>query len=761
MANISELLNTIRTAIYGRNMREALHDSIKLVNDDVDTLLSRTVYQTDPDATKVQEFNNDFFYDGNKCMATITSVCSVYSVNHNNIDIRWWVRGKPIGLKAMYNGVTISFSINLPQNGTSKIYFTYPWLGNDDHHAFFGFKPTEAGYQLLKNYTDNDEDDEYYNSKFYKGIVPVILFIKNGEFKLYVNGEYIASFSDPTIEFGECRYYGFKSIGEIPSSSPLIITNGKFLLGDVIISAIDYSTIFTYDDKSKLDALGYAFQNGNSYPSSSTIIPFPGAIYIVDPSGDNKIACMSMGEGNGYKEIAFLDRYATDGFPGVIRVNSQYGTYTDIMGNIKVMTMTYNQYKSSSFQNDGFISKGTLDNILSALTANRSGYYGIEFNQDGSLISHVFDYPLYNSSSVPNQFFISKGTLNNVIQGKKLSPEIIKMYTSSVDILMDALDNTDIRSLAESISAINILFPNDVYPEDYCMSFCFNSGETPTTISYNKGGIINWVGDDCSVVKVLIDDELKNISLFQPDVNKHYEITVWFNGVNFVGRVIGYEPAYSNYIPPVRNYLFRAEFGGEDDTTHWAQFNASADYVPDGENWGVVESGKLMLNAYNTSYGWWGAFFGRDGVSGETPIILPATTDNVFLEIEFMLSSIANELEILRIYGTSQNNTTIQFATIKTSNGCKISGDSGLYALQVDTWYKLLVQLDYANKRTVSALSVVNGPTESEVAHITQGFLNGWEFTNLSYFTVLASDNNTDSKYLDYARLWSEEEPVI
>ena len=41
MANISSLLNTIKNAIYGRDMRSALHDSIKAVNDDTEKRLSR------------------------------------------------------------------------------------------------------------------------------------------------------------------------------------------------------------------------------------------------------------------------------------------------------------------------------------------------------------------------------------------------------------------------------------------------------------------------------------------------------------------------------------------------------------------------------------------------------------------------------------------------------------------------------------------------------------------------------------------------
>lgn len=42
MANISSLLNTIKNAIYGRDMRSALHDSIEAVNYDVETRLHQS-----------------------------------------------------------------------------------------------------------------------------------------------------------------------------------------------------------------------------------------------------------------------------------------------------------------------------------------------------------------------------------------------------------------------------------------------------------------------------------------------------------------------------------------------------------------------------------------------------------------------------------------------------------------------------------------------------------------------------------------------
>jgi len=38
MANITNWLRTIQTAIYGRDMRQAIHDAISAVNAELDTL---------------------------------------------------------------------------------------------------------------------------------------------------------------------------------------------------------------------------------------------------------------------------------------------------------------------------------------------------------------------------------------------------------------------------------------------------------------------------------------------------------------------------------------------------------------------------------------------------------------------------------------------------------------------------------------------------------------------------------------------------
>ena len=60
MANISSLLNTIKNAIYGRDMRGAIHDSIKAVNDDVETRF----YKSEGEALKAEVVNKVDKIDG-------------------------------------------------------------------------------------------------------------------------------------------------------------------------------------------------------------------------------------------------------------------------------------------------------------------------------------------------------------------------------------------------------------------------------------------------------------------------------------------------------------------------------------------------------------------------------------------------------------------------------------------------------------------------------------------------------------------------
>ena len=95
--------------------------------------------------------------------------------------------------------------------------------------------------------------------------------------------------------------------------------------------------------------------------------------------------------------------------------------------------------------------------------------------------------------------------------------------------------NTDTRILTPALDTLYIEWWDGEYPEDYCASLSFNSGQVPTTISYPMGGIINWVGTDC----VLYD----GISIFRPAANTHYEVVMYYNGIQCIGMVNGFVPS--------------------------------------------------------------------------------------------------------------------------------------------------------------------------------------------------------------------------
>lgn len=65
MANISSLLDTIKNAIYGRDMRSALHDAIKTVNEDTETVKAKLDSTDTKLDTKVDKVNGKTLIDKN------------------------------------------------------------------------------------------------------------------------------------------------------------------------------------------------------------------------------------------------------------------------------------------------------------------------------------------------------------------------------------------------------------------------------------------------------------------------------------------------------------------------------------------------------------------------------------------------------------------------------------------------------------------------------------------------------------------------
>lgn len=101
-------------------------------------------------------------------------------------------------------------------------------------------------------------------------------------------------------------------------------------------------------------------------------------------------------------------------------------------------------------------------------------------------------------------------------------------------------NNTEYRLTAEAITTLAIDFPNGEYDKDYIEGLVFNSGPTPTHVSYTSTGIIQWIGTDC-----FISDD--NKSIFKPSANMQYDIVFYYNGGDYiVGLVNGYKVATAN-----------------------------------------------------------------------------------------------------------------------------------------------------------------------------------------------------------------------
>lgn len=96
------------------------------------------------------------------------------------------------------------------------------------------------------------------------------------------------------------------------------------------------------------------------------------------------------------------------------------------------------------------------------------------------------------------------------------------------------MHNKEYRCLLP-LTALALDFTDDVYPENYISAISFDSPEVPTEVGYPDSTVINWVGTDC----IVYDGK----SLFQPSSNTHYEVVLYFNGVQFIGIVNGFVPA--------------------------------------------------------------------------------------------------------------------------------------------------------------------------------------------------------------------------
>lgn len=143
--------------------------------------------------------------------------------------------------------------------------------------------------------------------------------------------------------------------------------------------------------------------------------------------------------------------YATANTGGVIKIGS-YGGDIDNSGKIRCNVYDYTVYPNVS--NNAFISKGTLENVITGkglvsntdyANSNTGGVIkvstpiGTDINEAGVVYATSINYNSYSSAS--NNLFVSKGTLENVITGKDLTTKsYVDGLVGDVGTLVDAIN---------------------------------------------------------------------------------------------------------------------------------------------------------------------------------------------------------------------------------------------------------------------------------------------------------------------------------
>lgn len=166
-----------------------------------------------PTTTGTVVFNDDGY--------TLTGVC----------DVRRWVNNCPVGQAVGGDGTTLSLEIDLPGGNGGRIFYVYSQeQGVEGRNPMFGFAYTTQGYRLLSNFSTSLSNDQYYNDKIYKGTVSVWVFIKGGDFELYVNEERITKISTGT-NLANRWYYGFRTY---LGTEAVTIKNMKYSKGNAV-----------------------------------------------------------------------------------------------------------------------------------------------------------------------------------------------------------------------------------------------------------------------------------------------------------------------------------------------------------------------------------------------------------------------------------------------------------------------------------------------------------------------------------------------
>lgn len=151
-------------------------------------------------------------------------------------------------------------------------------------------------------------------------------------------------------------------------------------------------------------------------------------------------------------KVGFTD-YGNATTGGVVKGTGSYSFTIDNQGRPNANTLTYEQY--SSYSDNNFVSKGTLENVISGkgLVSNTNyatdsvggvikvdgANYGSYMTSSGILCASMTSYANYGNKS--NNYIISKGTLENVITGKDLTTKsYVDGLVGDIETILTTLD---------------------------------------------------------------------------------------------------------------------------------------------------------------------------------------------------------------------------------------------------------------------------------------------------------------------------------
>lgn len=254
--------------------------------------------------------------------------------------------------------------------------------------------------------------------------------------------------------------------------------------------------------------------------------------------------------------------YSTKSTAGVVRLTSTYATDMDTAedGAIRAAVKTYTEY--SNARNSMFIGKGTLENVITGKGLVSDTDYATEskggtvktargvYLENGELRASSISYDDYTAKT--NQYFIGKGTLENVITGKGLISSTDIATGSKAGIVMTNATSYGLQTASSgSLQAVTKTYDQYTTVSNACFvgkgtleNVIAGKGLAKKVTLYSDGDSIC---SDAELTTPMTFEQVKALTQDKSNIvvvhNSNYELrfeyhaekadddAIWFNGV--------------------------------------------------------------------------------------------------------------------------------------------------------------------------------------------------------------------------------------